>query len=293
LRWIKPHWLPKDETIHLGHHRADTVARAKKSGGDRSRPLQSSSEESQVLIQVALNGGRTRAEHAAVPITPEELKASAREAVAAGAASIHFHARSQDGRESVHGEDIARGVAAIRSAVPGTPVGVSTGAWILPDLKLRHAAIAEWTLLPDFASVNMKEDGAIEVVEWLLSRGVGVEAGLSDVRGTEIFVASGLPAKCLRVLLEPMEPDLDAALRTLETVESVLATGRVTLPVLLHGLNATAWPFIEEAAKRGYETRIGFEDVLVLPNGESAASNAALVSEAANRTKRWAKSRSG
>jgi len=246
-----------------------------------------------VQIQAALNGGRTRAEHGAVPITPEELTASAREAVAAGAASIHFHARSQDGRESVHGEDVARGVAAIRSAVPGTPVGVSTGAWILPDLKLRHAAIAKWTLLPDFASVNMKEEGAIEVAEWLVSRGVGVEAGLSNLLGTEIFVASGLPEKCLRVLLEPMEPDLDAALRTLETVESVLATGRVTLPVLLHGLNATAWPFIEEAAKRGYETRIGFEDVLVLPNGESAVSNAALVSEAANRTKRWAKSRSG
>ncbi len=248
--------------------------------------------ELQVQIQVALNGGRTRAEHAAVPITPEELAASAREGVAAGAASIHFHARSQDGRESVHGEDVARGVAAIRSAVPGTPVGVSTGAWILPDLKLRHAAIAKWTLLPDFASVNMKEEGAIEVAEWLLSRGVGVEAGLGNLLGTEIFVASGLPEKCLRVLLEPMEPDLHGALRTVETVESVLATGRVSLPVLLHGLNATAWPFIEEAAKRGYDTRIGFEDVLALPNGESAASNAALVIEAATRTKRWAKSRS-
>ncbi len=244
-------------------------------------------------IQAALNGGRTQAEHGAVPITPEELAASAREAVAAGAASIHFHARSQDGRESVYGEDVARGVAAIRSAAPGTPVGVSTGAWILPNLKFRHAAIAKWTLLPDFASVNMKEDGAIEVTEWLVSRGVGVEAGLSNLLGTEIFVASGLPEKCLRVLLEPMEQEMDAALRTVESVESVLATGRVTLPILLHGLNATAWLFIEEAARRGYDTRIGFEDVLALPNGERAASNTALVNEAANRMKRWAKARSG
>ena len=192
----------------------------------------------------------------------------------------------------MYGEDVARGMAAIRSAVPGTPVGVSTGAWILPDLKLRHAAIAKWTQLPDFASVNMKEEGAIEVTEWLLSRGVGVEAGLSNLHGTEIFVASGLPERCLRVLLEPMEPDMQAALRTVETIESVLTTGRVTLPILLHGLNATAWPFIEEAAKRGYDTRIGFEDVLVLPNGERAASNAALVNEAAKRTKPWTKSSS-
>ena len=245
-----------------------------------------------MLIQAALNGGRTRAEHAAVPITPEELAASAREAVAAGATSIHFHARSQDGRESVHGEDVARGVSAIHAAAPGIPVGVSTGAWILPDLKLRHQAIAQWTLLPDFASVNMKEDGAIEVAEWLVSRGVGVEAGLSDVRGTEIFVASGLPEKCLRVLLEPMEPDMQAGLRTVAAVESILATGYVAIPILLHGLNATAWPFIEEAAKRGYDTRIGFEDVLALPSGEKTASNAALVSEAANLMRRWGKSTS-
>jgi len=163
----------------------------------------------------------------------------------------------------------------------------------LPNLKFRHAAIAKWTLLPDFASVNMKEDGAIEVTEWLVSRGVGVEAGLSNLLGTEIFVASGLPEKCLRVLLEPMEQEMDAALRTVESVESVLATGRVTLPILLHGLNATAWLFIEEAARRGYDTRIGFEDVLALPNGERAASNTALVNEAANRMKRWAKARSG
>jgi uncharacterized protein (DUF849 family) len=239
-----------------------------------------------VLIQVALNGGRTRAEHAAVPITPQELAASARDAVAAGATSIHFHARSQDQRESVYPEDVARGVTAIRAAVPGIPVGVSTGAWILPDLKLRHQVIAQWTLLPDFASVNMKEEGAIEVMDWLLSRGVGVEAGLSDVRGTEIFVSSGLAARCLRVLLEPMEPDMAAAVQTVASVESILATGRMTLPVLLHGLNSTAWTLVDEAAKRGYDTRIGFEDVLILPNGERAASNASLVSEAAKHRKR-------
>jgi uncharacterized protein (DUF849 family) len=246
-----------------------------------------------VLVQAALNGGRTRAEHAAVPITPEELAASAREAVAAGATSIHFHARSQDGHESVNGDDVARSLTAIRAAVPGTPVGVSTGAWILPDLKLRHQAIAQWTLLPDFASVNMNEEGAIEVAEWLLSRGVAVEAGLSDMHGAEIFVASGLPAKCLRVLLEPREPELHAALRTVEVVESVLTTGQATIPILLHGLNATAWPFLEEAAKRGYDTRIGLEDVLLLPNGEKATSNAGLVNEATTRMQRWAKSHSG
>jgi uncharacterized protein (DUF849 family) len=48
-------------------------------------------------------------------------------------------------------------------------------------------------------------------------------------------------------------------------------------------LNHTAWDLIDAAVKRGYDTRIGFEDALVLPNGVQAASNAALVAEAMKR----------
>ena len=53
------------------------------------------------MIKAALNGGRTRAEHPNIPITPEELAGSAREAIAAGAACIHFHVRGPDGKESL------------------------------------------------------------------------------------------------------------------------------------------------------------------------------------------------
>jgi uncharacterized protein (DUF849 family) len=38
--------------------------------------------------------------------------------------------------------------------------------------------------------------------------------------------------------------------------------------------------------KRGYDTRIGFEDTLLLPNGAQAASNVALVTEAVKRAGR-------
>ena len=38
-----------------------------------------------MLIKAALNGGRSRSEHPAIPITPQELASSAKEAVAAGA----------------------------------------------------------------------------------------------------------------------------------------------------------------------------------------------------------------
>ena len=73
---------------------------------------------------------------------------------------------------------------------------------------------------------------------------------------------------------------LDAALRTVEEIEAVLDAGGVDLPRLLHGLDHTAWPLIGTAAARGYDTRIGFEDTLTLPDGTPAPTNAALVTAA-------------
>ena len=260
-----------------------------------------------MLIKAALNGGRTLAEHPAIPITPAELAASARGSVAAGAGAIHLHVRGPDGRESLDPADVAKALNAVRSAVPATPVGVSTGAWILRDAELRHEVVSRWKVLPDFASVNFKEEGALPLAELLLCRGIGVEVGLSDVEGTQVFVASGvqlshrqvvaemmlseadvfLPtgigSRCLRVLLEPFESSTEAALKTLEQIEGMLDAAGIDLPRVLHGLNETAWDLIDEAAARGYDTRVGFEDILTLPNGKQALGNAALVAEAYRR----------
>ena len=66
-------------------------------------------------------------------------------------------------------------------------------------------------------------------------------------------------------------------------VEKVLNGTRVKLRRLLHGTDGTAWPLIDAAAARGYDTRVGFEDTLALPDGARAPSNAALVAEACRR----------
>ena len=235
------------------------------------------------MIKAALNGGRTRTEHPAIPITPEELAASAKECVAAGAGAIHFHVRGTDGRESLDLDDVGRAVSAVRAGVPETPVGVSTGAWILRNAALRQKTIGRWKILPDFASINFAEDGAVRLAELLLSLGVNVEAGLSDLSGTQRFVESGLAPRCLRLLIEPFETSVSAAIQTLKGIESALGRSGVGLPRVFHGLNATAWELIDVAAARGYDTRVGFEDILTLPDGSLAPNNGALVAEAARR----------
>jgi uncharacterized protein (DUF849 family) len=100
---------------------------------------------------------------------------------------------------------VAAALEAIRTACRSTPVGVSTGAWIVPDADQRRALIGAWEVLPDFAGVNFHEPGALEVARLLLSKGIAVEAGIWDVAAAERLHRSGLAGDCLRLLLEPAQ----------------------------------------------------------------------------------------
>jgi uncharacterized protein (DUF849 family) len=233
-----------------------------------------------VLLQAAINGARAAAEHPALPVHPHELAAAAKACVAAGAGAVHFHVRDPDRRESLAAADVARAVLAVRSACRGTPVGISTGAWIEPDPDRRLAQVRRWHVLPDFVSVNFHESGSVELAEELLKLGVGVEAGLAEAAGVESLVRSGLEDRCLRVLLEPQEQELGAALDAVATLERILGQSAAGPPRLLHGTEATAWPLLAESARCGYDVRIGLEDTFLLPGGEVAGDNVDLIKAA-------------
>jgi uncharacterized protein (DUF849 family) len=233
-----------------------------------------------VLLKVALNGARAPEEHPALPVRPGEQAVSAAAALRAGAGAVHLHARGADGRESLAAADVDATLAAVRATCGAAPVGVSTGAWIVPDPAARLVAVERWRHRPDFASVNFHEAGAVEIARALLRRSVGVEAGLTSAEAARTLVASGLGASCLRLLLEPQEVEPAAALRTVVLIEAILADGRVDAPRLLHGVGPTAWPLLTAARRRGYDGRIGLEDTLLLPDGRQARDNAELVTAA-------------
>ncbi|MEU6816176.1 3-keto-5-aminohexanoate cleavage protein [Streptomyces sp. NPDC046860] len=227
-------------------------------------------------MQVCLNGGRSAADGAHVPLTPDELARSAAEAVAAGATEVHVHPRTPCGRESLSARVVGPVVAALRARA-GVPVGVTTGAWAEPDPEARLERVRSWTVLPDFASVNWHEPGAGELAGLLLARGVGVEAGIwSGTDGAARFAASPLGPRVLRVLAEVTDPGPAAAEVSAHALLTALgaAHGR---PVLLHGEEGGAWPVLRLAARRGLATRIGLEDTLRLPDGRLAPSNGRLV----------------
>jgi len=84
----------------------------------------------------------------------------------------------------------------------------------------------------------------------------------------------------LRVLIEISEQALDEAFAVADGIEKVLERASIRRSILLHGENATVWPFVERAAARKLSTRVGLEDGKELPDGSVADRNAALVTAA-------------
>src|SRR5688572_7286562 len=140
-----------------------------------------------MLLKAALNGARRPGEHPALPLTPEALAVEAQRAITAGASALHVHAFNRQGLESLAPDDVAETIQAIRAICPHVPLGLSTGAWIVPDPARRLELIRHWEILPDFAGVNLHEEGALDVAAALLDRGVGVEAGLWNVTAVELL----------------------------------------------------------------------------------------------------------
>jgi len=234
-----------------------------------------------MLLKAALNGSRTFQEHPNIPISAEQMANDVQSAISLGVGAIHIHPRNKDGLESLKWSDIEPVILAIRKSYPTIPVGISTGRWIVPDFSVRLQLVSHWKSIVNFASVNFHEEGAAEIASKLLELEIGVEAGLFHARAAEIFVQNGLDEKCLRIMFEPGDETISEALQTVDGIEEVLTSHKIqNKSRLLHGYNSTAWPLLREAKKRGYDTRIGFEDVLTLPDGRPAKSNGELIAAA-------------
>jgi uncharacterized protein (DUF849 family) len=165
---------------------------------------------------------------------------------------------------------------------------VSTGLWITRgDAAARHAAVSQWADLPagarpDFASVNVSEDGWAGVVRSLGGAGIAVEAGVWSVTDVQVLAraveVSALAPLPLRILIEVMGEPASAAPRVAGDILRALDDSPLGgLPRLLHGEGEGCWPLVAQAAREGLLTRIGLEDTTARPDGEPVSGNAELV----------------
>jgi uncharacterized protein (DUF849 family) len=225
-----------------------------------------------MAVKACLNGGRTRSEHPAIPQTPNELAADAIAVRRAGAFAVHVHPRDANGAQTMDAAACDAAVAAIRAAVPGVPVGLSTSEAILRDPFARTTAVKSWRQPPDFISVNLSELGWAGVARAALRAGIDVEAGLSTPAEAEELTNSVFAHQVLRALVE-----VDGGVADARAIAQLVPNG---VPQLWHGYGHMTWEVVTAGAAAGHDVRVGLEDVLTLPDGAAATGNAELVTAA-------------
>jgi uncharacterized protein (DUF849 family) len=229
------------------------------------------------VIQACLNGARPRGAHPGLPVTPAELAADAVACVAAGAASLHVHARDASGAESIAPGDVAAVVEAIGAAVPGTELSLSTGLWIAGgDAGRRAELVRGWTARPDIVSLNVSEPGWRALAALVRGFGVGIEIGLASVPDAREFVSDPV-AGVVRALIEVTPEDPAEAIAEAAEMEAAFEEAGFDVPRLHHGSGAATWAVTAAARALGRDVRIGLEDVLAGPDGEPVEGNADLV----------------
>jgi uncharacterized protein (DUF849 family) len=233
-----------------------------------------------MLLKVALNGARLKTENEYLPHSIEEIEKEVNLLYKNGYNVFHIHCYDKNGNESLKPEDVTNLVSTVKNISPDIKIGISSGDWIEPDFEKRMSYIKNWSVVPDFISVNMIEDNAIEISNLLISKGIMVEAGLNEKKAAEIFIESRLNAGCCRILIEPEEENLKSAIDTINEIETILNFNQIKLPRLLHGFNSVCWDILEEAKKREYDSRIGMEDTIYLRNGRKAKSNLEILNDA-------------
>lgn len=230
-----------------------------------------------IYIKACINGARTPDQFAGIPVTPEQLAAEAVAAHRAGAQAVHMHPKTPDGVDSLLAEAVGPAVAAVRHALPGLPLGVTTGYWALPDAAARLEAVRSWDVLPDFTSLNWHEPGSPELGELILSRGLGVEVGIFHAEAARSWAESDMAQHCMRVMIELQG---NATVEEADELLEIVASANSPAPILLHGLDESCWPLLEHAGVRSVQTRIGLEDTVRMPDGSTPSGNADLVAEA-------------
>lgn len=266
-----------------------------------------------VVIEAAINGGRTRAEHAGVPYSAVEIAEAARGCVAAGASVVHLHARAADGGwttdAGLYADALSqtRAVAsdALLSITSLRPAGVPVAALVellhnlarddatRPDLiSINLGHIAAWARPPalsqhfpnDYADVTMLLAACREL-------GVTPELGLMDIgfiSNAVMLREAGLLPERPWFLIELDSPGYglgpQVAPSSVANYDVLAARLREFFPDAAwaaHGAGLAGYAVLERALADGAQLRVGFEDAVCLPDGQPATDNAALVRWAA------------
>ena len=241
-----------------------------------------------VPIGVAPNGARrTRRDHEALPITPDELAACAEACVAAGASWFHVHVRDDEGGHTLDPGRYRAAFAAIRERVGKDLVLQMTteavGRYSPPEQMAAVEAVQ-----PEAVSIAVRELLADEALlprvgaflEQLRRAGTAVQFIVYDPADLQRLVAMHAPGGPLRGCPEVLFVLGSYALRRAGHPLELLPMLAVLPPHWnwsVCAFGATELACLSAAATLGGGVRLGFENNVQLPDGSPAPDNAVQV----------------
>lgn len=252
--------------------------------------------EGKIVITCACTGAETtKAQNAALPVTPEEIADAAYEAWCAGAAILHLHVRDEAGKPTQNPAVFRKAIELIRKKC-NIIVEITTGGAVGDTAQERLKPVIE--LEPEMASldcgtVNFGDEYIVntlpvmrEFAREFKARNVRATLecfDLGHVYASRILIKEGLieaPFHYGFVLNVPgavpfSADNLEAFKRALPEGAkfTVMGIGRSCLPAQYGAIAAGGW------------IRVGFEDNVYYAKGVPAASNAQLVERAARLAK--------
>lgn len=247
-----------------------------------------------IAIAVAPNGARkTHADHPALPITPDELAACARQCVDAGAAMLHLHVRRPDGTHSLEPADYRPAIAAVQRAVgDALVIQITTEAVGIYTAEQQMASVR--ALQPEAISAALRELAPDAAHEAEAARFFGELAAARTaiqyilysaddvVRYRDLRTRGVLPDTqhwVLFVLGRYSAGQRSDPTDLLPFVQAWADGGDVTanVPWAMCAFGPREAECALTAALLGGHARLGFENNMALPDGSTAPDNAALV----------------
>lgn len=247
-----------------------------------------------IAIAVAPNGARkTHADHPALPITPDELAACARQCVDAGAAMLHLHVRRPDGTHSLEPEDYRPAIAAVQRTVgDALVIQITTEAVGIYTPEQQMASVR--ALQPEAISAALRElapDAAHEVqaarffgelaaartaIQYILYSADDV-VRYRDLRARGVLPDT--PHWVLFVLGRYSAGQRSDPSDLLPFLQAWAEGGDITanVPWAMCAFGPREAECALSAALLGGHARLGFENNMALPDGSTAPDNAALV----------------
>lgn len=244
-----------------------------------------------VLIMSAPNGARrSHDDHPALPMTPAE---SARDAVAlveAGVSVLHLHVRDDDGKHTLDADRYREAIEAIRKSV-GDELVIQVTTEAVGQYSSEQQMDMVRELKPEAVSVALREISPIDADEriaadffaWMRNAYIWPQVILysaEDVTRFDALRHRGVFAEQSPFAMFVLGNYTDSIAGSVAELDGLLA---VTDP------NAYPWAVccfgqdenavMLAATARGGHVRLGFENNLVLPGGEVAPDNAALICE--------------